>query len=103
LQPMVAERLRALRERPARRPDKGFGYPMPRARVCAGGHLARWHPHIAPRAGVELAPHGKTAMSPELVHDSWQAEPAASQCTIGPAAELYRAFGLSRLCWPNEW
>ena len=66
LPPLVAERLRALRERPAEPTDKGFGYPMLTLRESAlAGNLAAMAAYCA-GAGVELAPHGKTAMSPEL-------------------------------------
>ena len=66
LPPLVAERLRALRERPAEPTDKGFGYPVLTLRESAlEGNLAAMADWCA-GAGVELAPHGKTAMSPEL-------------------------------------
>ncbi|MGH3186117.1 MAG: alanine racemase [Streptosporangiaceae bacterium] len=53
-------------------------------------------------AGVELAPHGKTAMSPELAalqlsHGAW----GITVATIGQL-RAYRAFGFPRLLLANE-
>ena len=139
LPPQVAERLRALRERPIDPAEKGFGplataglpmagLPMAGGVVTAVG-LAAARPalHAAgfayplltlresalanniaamaaycDRAGVALAPHGKTAMSPELaarqlVHDAW----GITVATIGQV-RTYRAFGFPRLLLANE-
>ncbi len=54
------------------------------------------------RAGVALAPHGKTAMSPELgarqlAHGAW----GITVATIGQL-RTYRAFGFPRLLLANE-
>src|SRR5882724_7031038 len=93
LPPLVAERLGALRERPVEPGDKGLGLlasgtsgPTPASLAEAGtalpaagfsypvltlresalaGNLKAMAGFCA-RAGVELAPHGKTGMSPEL-------------------------------------
>ena len=128
LPPLVAERLRELRERPIEPTEKGFGSLAARARVSAAT-LAAARPglHTAgltyplltvrdsalennvaamagfcDRAGVALAPHGKTAMSPELaarqlVHDAW----GITVATIGQV-RTYRAFGFPRLLLANE-
>jgi D-serine deaminase-like pyridoxal phosphate-dependent protein len=159
LPPQVAERLRALRERPIDPTEKGFGplataglpmaglpmaglsvaglpmaglsvagLPVPGGVVTAAG-LAAAQPalHAAgftyplltlresalannieamaaycDRAGVALAPHGKTAMSPELaarqlVHGAW----GITVATIGQL-RTYRAFGFPRLLLANE-
>ena len=139
LPPQVAERLRALRERPIDPAEKGFGplataglpmagLPMAGGVVTAVG-LAAARPalHAAgfayplltlresalanniaamaaycDRAGVALAPHGKTAMSPELaarqlVHGAW----GITVATIGQL-RTYRAFGFPRLLLANE-
>jgi len=102
LPPLVAERLRALRERPAEPTDKGFGYPMLTLResALAGnlGAMAAW----CDRAGVRLAPHGKTAMSPELA--ARQLASGAWGITVATIGQLraYRAFGFPRLLLANE-
>ena len=54
------------------------------------------------RAGVALAPHGKTAMSPELAarqlaHGAW----GITVASIGQL-QVYRSFGFSRLLLANE-
>ena len=54
------------------------------------------------RAGVALAPHGKTAMSPELAarqlaHGAW----GITVATVGQL-RTYRAFGFPRLLLANE-
>jgi len=102
LPPLVAERLRALRERPAEPTDKGFGYPMLTLRESAlAGNLAAMAAYCA-GAGVELAPHGKTAMSPELA--ARQLASGAWGITVATIGQLrmYRAFGFARLLLANE-
>ncbi|MGH3199192.1 MAG: alanine racemase [Streptosporangiaceae bacterium] len=141
LPPQVAERLRALRERPIEPTEKGFG-PLATARsagpadpACAGdagvtaASLAAARPlwHAAgfsyplltlresalannieamaaycDRAGVALAPHGKTAMSPELA--ARQLARGAWGITVATIGQLrtYRAFGFPRLLLANE-
>lgn len=126
LAPRLAERLDALRERPieptekgfglladrpaaaslaAARPrlhEAGFGYPLLTLRESAlGSNLAAMSAYCA-RAGVELAPHGKTAMSPELAarqlaHGAW----GVTVATIGQL-RTYRTFGFPRLLLANE-
>ena len=129
LPPLVAERLRALRERPAEPTDKGFGllasgmdgpapaglastapalyaagfnYPVLTLRESAlVGNLAAMAAYCA-GAGVELAPHGKTAMSPELA--ARQLASGAWGITVATIGQLraYRAFGFPRLLLANE-
>jgi len=129
LPPLVAERLRALRERPAEPTDKGFGllasgmdgpapaglagtapalyaagfsYPVLTLRESAlAGNLAAMAAYCA-GAGVELAPHGKTAMSPELA--ARQLASGAWGITVATVGQLraYRAFGFPRLLLANE-
>lgn len=43
-----------------------LAYPLPVLRRSALEHNLRWMQDFARRKGVELAPHGKTTMSPEL-------------------------------------
>jgi len=130
LPPLVAERLRALRERPVEPTEKGFGllasgldgpaparlagsapalyaagfsYPMLTLRESAlAGNLAAMAAYCA-GAGVELAPHGKTAMSPELAarqlaSGAWASpsRPSASCGPTGPSAS-------PACCWPTSW
>ncbi len=126
--PLVEERLRALRERPIEPVEKGFGslaaggtlsaatlaavrpplhaagftYPLLTLRETAlRGNIAAMAGYCA-RAGVALAPHGKTAMSPELAalqlaHGAW----GITVATIGQM-QTYRAFGFPRLLLANE-
>jgi D-serine dehydratase len=127
LPPAVTERLRALRERPVEPVEKGFGVlpgPAPTAGRLAAArpplHAAGFsYPLLTLRetaltanieamaaycaqAGVALAPHGKTAMSPELAarqlaHGAW----GITVATIGQL-RTYRAFGFDRLLLANE-
>jgi D-serine deaminase-like pyridoxal phosphate-dependent protein len=102
LPPLVAERLRALRERPAEPTDKGFGYPRLTLRESAlAGNLAAMAAYCA-GSGVELAPHGKTSMSPELA--ARQLASGAWGITVATIGQLrtYRAFGFPRLLLANE-
>jgi D-serine deaminase-like pyridoxal phosphate-dependent protein len=126
LPPLVAERLGALRERPIEATEKGFGslrgrasaaslaaarlplaeaglvYPLLTLRDSAlRNNLATMAAYCA-RAGVALAPHGKTAMSPELAalqlaHGAW----GITVASIGQL-QAYRAFGFPRLLLANE-
>jgi D-serine deaminase-like pyridoxal phosphate-dependent protein len=126
LPPLVAERLAALRERPIEATEKGFGalrgrasaaslgagrtplreagltYPLLTLRESAlRNNLAAMAAWCA-RARVELAPHGKTAMSPELA--AWQLAHGAWGITVASIGQLqtYRAFGFPRLLLANE-
>ena len=124
--PLVAERLGALRERPIEATEKGFGslrgrasaaslaaarlplaeagltYPLATLRDSAlRNNLAAMAAYCA-RAGVALAPHGKTAMSPELAalqlaHGAW----GITVASIGQL-QAYRTFGFGRLLLANE-
>jgi D-serine deaminase-like pyridoxal phosphate-dependent protein len=129
LPPPVAERLRALRERPAEPTDKGLGLLAPgtggpSAAALAGARPALYtagfsYPVLTLRepalagnlqamaaycaaAGVELAPHGKTAMSPELA--ARQLASGAWGITVATIGQLraYRAFGFPRFLLANE-
>jgi D-serine dehydratase len=123
---LVAERLSALRERPIEPTEKGFGslrgrasaasltaarppvreagltYPLLTLRESALRNnleaMAAW----SAQAGVALAPHGKTAMSPELAarqlaHGAW----GITVASIGQL-QTYRTFGFGRLLLANE-
>jgi D-serine dehydratase len=129
LPPLVTERLRALRERPVEPADKGLGllasgasgptpaslaearpplhaagfsYPVLTLRESAlASNLAAMADYCS-RAGVELAPHGKTGMSPELA--ARQLASGAWGITVATVGQLrtYRAFGFPRLLMANE-
>jgi D-serine deaminase-like pyridoxal phosphate-dependent protein len=126
LPPLVAERLGALHEQPIEATEKGFGslrgrasaaslaaarlplaeaglvYPLLTLRDSAlRNNLATMAAYCA-QAGVALAPHGKTAMSPELAalqlaHGAW----GITVASIGQL-QAYRAFGFPRLLLANE-
>ena len=123
--PLLAERLRALRERPIDPTEKGFGplaaagaarlaavrpalhaagftYPLLTLRESALANNIAAMAAYCDRAGVALAPHGKTAMSPELAarqlaHGAW----GITVATVGQL-RTYRAFGFPRLLLANE-
>jgi D-serine deaminase-like pyridoxal phosphate-dependent protein len=80
----------------------GFSYPVLTLRESAlANNLAEMAGFCA-RAGVELAPHGKTAMSPELA--ARQLASGAWGITVATIGQLrtYRAFGFPRLLMANE-
>jgi D-serine deaminase-like pyridoxal phosphate-dependent protein len=121
----IAERLGALRARPIDATEKGFAfqggrtaaslaeahpplhqaglnYPLLSLRESALRANARAMAGFCTRHGVDLAPHGKTHMSPELAalqtaHGSW----AITVASIGQA-RVYRGFGFHRLLLANE-
>jgi D-serine deaminase-like pyridoxal phosphate-dependent protein len=126
----VAERLEALRGRPIDATEKGFAftgghsaggstaasiaaaglplhaagfnYPLLTLRESALDANARAMAAYCATAGVDLAPHGKTAMSPELAalqlaHGAW----AITVASIGQM-RTYRGFGFPRLLLANE-
>ena len=129
LPPLVAERLRTLRERPIDPTEKGFGplvaaggdvtaaglaaarpalhaagftYPLLTLRESALANNIEAMAAYCDRAGVALAPHGKTTMSPELAarqlaHGAW----GITVATVGQL-RTYRAFGFPRLLLANE-
>jgi D-serine deaminase-like pyridoxal phosphate-dependent protein len=121
----VSERIQALRGRPITADEKGFSflggataasiaaakpplheagfsYPLLTLRESALDNNARAMAAYCAAAGVELAPHGKTAMSPELAalqlsHGAW----AITVATIGQL-RTYRGFGFPRLLLASE-
>jgi D-serine deaminase-like pyridoxal phosphate-dependent protein len=121
----VTERIEALRNRPIDATEKAFSfqggrtaasialagqdlhaaglsYPVLTLRETALAHNAQAMAAYCAGAGVELAPHGKTAMSPELAalqvaHGAW----AITVATIGQM-RTYRGFGFPRLLLANE-
>jgi D-serine deaminase-like pyridoxal phosphate-dependent protein len=80
----------------------GFTYPLLTLRETAlAGNIEAMAAYCA-RADVALAPHGKTAMSPELAarqlaHGAW----GITVASIGQL-RTYRAFGFPRLLLANE-
>jgi len=125
LPPRVAERLQALRTRPIDATEKGFAflggstaasiatarpalhaagfnYPLLTLRDSALKANAAAMAAYCGRAGVDLAPHGKTPMSPELAalqlaHGAW----AITVASIGQL-RTFRGFGFPRLLLANE-
>jgi D-serine dehydratase len=133
LPPLVAERLRALSERPIEPTEKGFGsrsgtaagsrvrvsaaslaaarpslhaggfsYPLLTLRDAALQHNVAAMAAFCGRARVALAPHGKTAMSPELAalqlaHGAW----GITVASIGQL-QMFRTFGFPRFLLANE-
>ena len=71
-------------------------------REAALGHnlstMATW----CRRHGVELAPHGKTHMSPQLAARQLDAGAYAVTVATAGQAAVYRAFGVQRLILANE-
>jgi D-serine dehydratase len=129
LPPLVTERLRALRERPVEPADKGLGllaagpggptpaslararpplhaagfsYPVLTLRESALANNLEVMAAFCTQARVELAPHGKTGMSPELA--ARQLASGAWGITVATIGQLraYRAFGFPRLLMANE-
>jgi len=130
LPPTLTQRLTALRERPIDPKEKGSGagdepwdgtvtaarigaakpplhaagftYPLLTLHEDALRNNVEAMAAFCAAAGVELAPHGKTAMSPELAalqlsHGAW----GVTVATIGQL-RTYRAFGFPRLLLANE-
>src|SRR5581483_12509828 len=129
LPPPVQELLRALRERPIEPTDKGLGllasgpggptaaslaasraalpaagfsYPVLALRESALANNLQAMAAFCAQAGVELSPHGKTGMSPELA--ARQLASGSWGITVATIGQLlaYRAFGFPRLLMANE-
>jgi D-serine deaminase-like pyridoxal phosphate-dependent protein len=129
LPPLVTERLRALRERPVEPADKGpgllaavtpgltpaslaaarptlpaagFSYPVLTLRESALANNLQAMAAFCAQAGIELSPHGKTGMSPELA--ARQLASGSWGITVATIGQLlaYRAFGFPRLLMANE-
>ena len=80
----------------------GFTYPLLTLRESALANNLQAMAAYCDRAGVALAPHGKTAMSPELAarqlaHGAW----GITVATVGQL-RTYRTFGFPRLLLANE-
>ncbi|GHE86558.1 amino acid deaminase [Amycolatopsis deserti] len=94
-----------LAEAAARRPGLftgGFVGPVVVLEADALEHNLRTMADWCARAGVQLAPHGKTTMAPQLF--ARQAEHGAWGITAANASQLriYRAFGVSRILLANQ-
>ncbi|WP_431258807.1 alanine racemase [Roseateles chitinivorans] len=78
--------------------------PLPAAilKDSALTHNARWMREFTARAGVSLAPHGKTTMSPQLFQR--QFDEGAWGMTAATAAHVrtYRRFGVPRVLLANQ-
>ena len=54
--------------------------------------------------GVELAPHGKTTMAPQLFDMQLEAGAWGITCATAAHLRLYRRFGVPRpRCWRGRW
>jgi D-serine dehydratase len=126
--PTGADPIAALADRPITRAEKGFGARAARRLITAaalaaerpaavGGDftmpllvlresalahnvtaMADW----SARAGVRLAPHGKTTMAPQLFARQLAAGAwGITAATVGQA-QVYRAFGIGRILIANE-
>lgn len=129
LPPLVTERLRALSDRPIEPADKGLGllaavtpgltpaslaeakpelhaagfsYPVLTLRESALSNNLGAMAAFCRQSGVELSPHGKTGMSPELA--ARQLASGSWGITVATIGQLlaYRAFGFPRLLMANE-
>ncbi|MDQ0382185.1 amino acid deaminase [Amycolatopsis thermophila] len=94
-----------LAEAAARRPNlftDGFVGPVVVLEAGALDHNLRTMAQWCDRAGVRLAPHGKTTMAPQLF--ARQAEHGAWGITAANTSQLrvYRAFGVSRVLLANQ-
>lgn len=78
--------------------------PLPAAvlKESALAHNARWMREFTARAGVSLAPHGKTTMAPQLFQR--QFDEGAWGMTAATAAHVrtYRRFGVPRVILANQ-
>ena len=78
--------------------------PLPAAilKESALTHNARWMREFTARAGVSLAPHGKTTMAPQLFQR--QFDEGAWGMTAATAAHVrtYRRFGVPRVVLANQ-
>ncbi len=83
---------------------RGIPLPLPAAVLHdeALAHNAAWMRDFCARAGVELCPHGKTTMAPQLFQR--QLDAGAWGITVATAAQLRTAaaFGVPRLLLANQ-
>lgn len=89
----------------ARRPrlfDAGFVGPLLTLDRRAMRHNLRTMADWCARHGLELAPHGKTTMAPQLFR--WQLENGSRGITAANISQLrvYRAFGVERVLLANQ-
>jgi D-serine deaminase-like pyridoxal phosphate-dependent protein len=123
--PTLDARLARLRERPASGCDKGFGAIAPvtpaalarqRPDLFGGGFItpvlvlrdSALHHNVeamaayCAAAGVDLAPHGKTTMAPQLFARQLAAGAWAMTAATAGHLRAYRAFGVPRILLANE-
>ncbi|MCW2751251.1 MAG: amino acid deaminase [Aeromicrobium sp.] len=80
----------------------GFTFPLATLDAAALGDNVRTMADYCRAQGVELAPHGKTTMSPEI---AWrQLAAGAWGITVATVSQLqaYRTFGIRRLLMANQ-
>jgi len=124
----MRERIEALRHRPIAATEKGFGViaasqpvsaatlatqrppalgsdftmPLLLLRDSALRHNARAMADWCASAGVQLAPHGKTTMAPQLFARQLAAGAWGITAATISQAQVYRAFGVDRVLIANE-
>lgn len=80
----------------------GFGYPVLTLRDSALRHNIAGMARYCAAAGVELAPHGKTTMAPQIAARQLAAGAWGITTATAAQARTYRSFGVSRLLLANE-
>ncbi|MDQ2779809.1 MAG: alanine racemase [Pseudomonadota bacterium] len=82
--------------------NEDLPFPLAVLKASALEHNLKWMRDFAARAGVELCPHGKTTMAPQLferqlAHGAWG-------ITAATAAHVrtYRRFGVPRILLANQ-
>src|ERR1700726_4656710 len=78
------------------------GFPVAVLKASALAHNARWMRAYCEHFGVQLAPHGKTTMSPQLF--ARQLDAGAWGITLATAAQVLTAygFGVRRILLANQ-
>jgi D-serine deaminase-like pyridoxal phosphate-dependent protein len=74
-----------------------FMFPILAMDEAAVDHNIRTLARFCEDHGVSLAPHGKTPMSPELVHRQFKAGAWAITAATASQARIFRSFGVSRV------
>lgn len=78
--------------------------PLPAAvlKASALSHNARWMREFTARAGVSLAPHGKTTMAPQLFQRQFDEGAWAMTAATAAHVRTYRRFGVPRVVLANQ-
>jgi len=76
--------------------------PVAVLKLSAIDNNARWLRAFATALGVDLAPHGKTTMSPELFGRQIESGCWGLTCATAHHLEVYRAAGIRRVIFANQ-